>query len=385
MSSINMNSIGVEQADRRLSNDILKSKFQDFQLKYLLEAGCIDWNEIEETFERHNYLFEKALCSIHFKRKKLLTDSHRERIIKFLYYGYTVTNDIRYFNEFLWFYKEGADVELKNKCFEKFEANLNEFNQHSVSVKDTAVKNKLKEISFSVSSDNDRCVDITQKVGLIGFPFFFPKIIKELQKSGFQIDQFFLPYHSKKIIKRLFSNAVAVKVIALMCGNRLAYKTLNSDYKAVETEALLAERRMDIGFHKLNFIIKKNIFGVFSKGLINDHWGMLPFLRGKSTIAYSVLLGLPIGATMHLIEEGIDTGKIIGFYKCDITGIKTLGGVKNRFRRTMSERVISAIKLLSSSQFTLLDNNSLEGATYYEMHPWLVKFIENNILNRNTN
>ena len=37
----------------------------------------------------------------------------------------------------------------------------------------------------------------------------------------------------------------------------------------------------------------------------------LPFFRGWSTIEYATLLGFPLASTVHFIDKGVDTGKII--------------------------------------------------------------------------
>ena len=85
-------------------------------------------------------------------------------------------------------------------------------------------------------------------------------------------------------------------------------------------------------------------------------------------------------STLHLIDQGVDTGKIIGYYEYDVNGIKTINGVRNTLKSTLNERVIDGIKRLSVDDFVFIENTPHGGLTYYEIHPWLYEFVEKRIL-----
>ncbi len=374
------------EVSRTFLEDLLKVDscnivYDDFKISDLIDTNEIDWNCINKTFQVQRELFEKTLFSLHFKRKKKFDIWQKNIIIKFLCIGYVLTNDIRYFNEFLWFYTVGENEGYTKVCLSHFKSNLSDKNHHIAPFQRSEVHNFLNGYLATTSSNR---ANTALKVGLIGFPAFFSKISRELQKSGFIVEQFFIPYHPNKKINKVFANNFIAKTITLFSGNTPKYTKLTSDFKDENILHILSARGLDIGFHKLNFIIKKNIINAFSIGLINDHWGILPFLRGRSTIHYALIFGFPIVSTMHLIDEGIDTGKIVGFYNCDIHGIKKISGIRNKLRRTMPERAINAIKSLSSPYFQAIENHHLKGLTYYEIHPWLHEFIEKKILIENS-
>lgn len=46
-------------------------------------------------------------------------------------------------------------------------------------------------------------------------------------------------------------------------------------------------------------------------GVLNVHPGLLPWLRNNGVVANAILRGLPIGATVHRVDAGIDTGPIL--------------------------------------------------------------------------
>lgn len=162
---------------------------------------------------------------------------------------------------------------------------------------------------------------------------FFASIIKELRKEGHQVEQFFLPYHPNKQISRLLKIKIFVKLISILKGNFYPYKTLDYDHKDEQIGKELKKGNFDIGFHKLNFIIRENIFGSFRLGLLNDHWGYLPLLRGKSTIAYSLLLDVPVISTVHFINQGIDSGPIVGYQHAEYTNAGSADDVRSVLRK----------------------------------------------------
>lgn len=364
-------------------NSIKADEFQTeklilFGINELLEADQTDWGLIQKTFKTKPAQFELLLFKIHFKRKKSLPENKRSRILNFLSIGYLSTDDIRYFNEFLWFFNDNKiDKKLMDACKKRFNTNLNEkgchrlpyqLNQNPVST----ISSDLNQLGY----ENEAAL----KVCLIGFPPFFGTIIKTLRNEGHQVEQFFLPFHPNRYINRVLKFRLPVKILSFIAGNFYAYRTLNFNYKDEKIGQILREGNFDIGFHKLNLIIKENMFSAFKKGLLNDHWGYLPFLRGKSTIAYSLLLNVPVIPTIHLIDKGIDSGPIVGYYPCDYSKAKTVNEVRDVIRKKMPERAVAAIKLAGASGFKAKENIKEMGITFYEIHPWLNNHIASHIL-----
>ena len=58
-------------------------------------------------------------------------------------------------------------------------------------------------------------------------------------------------------------------------------------------------------------IVKKNILKLPSKGFLNAHPGILPKYRGQNPVQWSIHNFDPVGATIHLMDENIDTGPIL--------------------------------------------------------------------------
>lgn len=68
----------------------------------------------------------------------------------------------------------------------------------------------------------------------------------------------------------------------------------------------------DIGVSVLfGHILSPEFISLFRLGIVNVHPSFLPYNRGEYPNVWSIIDGTPAGATIHYIDQGIDTGKII--------------------------------------------------------------------------
>ena len=95
------------------------------------------------------------------------------------------------------------------------------------------------------------------------------------------------------------------------------FNSLNSD----ELNDFLNKNQFDVGIQGGTGIIKRKTIEKFRLGILNFHPGLLPFYRGCSAPEWQIYDGNPVYSTCHLIDEGIDTGKIISTKKLNIKRI----------------------------------------------------------------
>ncbi|HUM04680.1 MAG TPA: formyltransferase family protein [Terriglobales bacterium] len=58
-------------------------------------------------------------------------------------------------------------------------------------------------------------------------------------------------------------------------------------------------------------ILRGRVLAIPRLGVMNSHLALLPELRGMNTVEWSLLCGVPLGITIHLMDSGIDTGPIL--------------------------------------------------------------------------
>jgi hypothetical protein len=310
-------------------------------------------------------IVDKFLFLIHIKRKKL-TEPYKKRANIILLKLFEITNDIRFFNEALWLCNNKKDAEhrlilykglirkLPQKKYNKLDFQVYEFKKNHLA------KLKSKRIAF------------------IGIPYYFVKVVKYLKKNKINSTVIFINYHPNKILRWFLHLNLLNKLICslLFPGTNIHYYKVSSH---IQLKDIVLNNSFDIGFHKIPGIIPENISGKFSDGLINDHWGLLPDLKGRSTILYSILLNAPVIISNHFIEKSIDAGNIVNYTKLDIFKNWSFANKVN-LHLTFPHRVINSLCSYYHNNGPIAINSSRLGKVYYEIHPVLKRFIITNSL-----
>ncbi len=106
--------------------------------------------------------------------------------------------------------------------------------------------------------------------------------------------------------------------------------------------------------YNYRFIIKEEVLSSLNFFAINLHTSFLPFNRGAHPVLWSILDRTPLGATIHQIDNGLDTGPILIQTELD------LGSVQKTLRQTYEYVNEELLKLFSIS-WKNIRNGRLEG------------------------
>ncbi len=100
-------------------------------------------------------------------------------------------------------------------------------------------------------------------------------------------------------------------------------------------------------------ILKKDVIGIPSKGVLNIHPGITPEYRGLDPIFWAIKNKEfdKIGVTIHFIDEGIDTGKIV---KQSTVNVESNDSYESLFVKVLKKGVDLMIESL-----TLMENNQI--------------------------
>ncbi len=84
------------------------------------------------------------------------------------------------------------------------------------------------------------------------------------------------------------------------------------NFRTSESQQKLKELQLDyiIGIH-FPYIIPNEVLNIPKIGFLNLHPAYLPYNRGWHTPSWAILDKTPIGATLHFMDEEIDSGDII--------------------------------------------------------------------------
>lgn len=170
--------------------------------------------------------------------------------------------------------------------YETFEYLFNNFN------------NKIYKIVFVIIS----------KSSVSGKPkSFLKKIFETYRIFGIR----FFAYYSFQYIKNIIKKKSNIKNLFYKKGVDILSLSKSINHK--ESIAQISKYEPDIILSILgNQIFKKNLISVPQYGVLNLHTSLLPSYRGLLPTFWALLNDEEYtGVTVHLIDEGIDTGEII--------------------------------------------------------------------------
>jgi methionyl-tRNA formyltransferase len=87
------------------------------------------------------------------------------------------------------------------------------------------------------------------------------------------------------------------------------------DGSRLDEEAVMATIKAwqpSIGISALfGYILRRKVLDLMPSGCLNVHPAFLPYNRGAFPNVWSIIEGTPAGATIHYIDEGVDTGDLV--------------------------------------------------------------------------
>lgn len=107
----------------------------------------------------------------------------------------------------------------------------------------------------------------------------------------------------------------------LEAGNGVAVRHLTPGMlNTSDTLAFLASARVDMVAVFGTNLIRRPLLSQWSGRIVNLHLGLSPYYRGTATNFYPLLNEEPefVGATIHLLDEGIDSGPILRHVRPEI-------------------------------------------------------------------
>ncbi|TRO63904.1 hypothetical protein FGM01_10355 [Christiangramia sabulilitoris] len=124
---------------------------------------------------------------------------------------------------------------------------------------------------------------------------------------------------------------------------KLQYKEVNTEL----TLELLKENDPDIIVLFGTSIIKDFILKAFPNKVINLHLGLSPYYKGSATNLFPLLYGQPqcLGATIHLAEKKVDSGKILHQLRPNLSKDDNLHDAGNKVIKRAGTQLPEILKL----------------------------------------
>lgn len=99
------------------------------------------------------------------------------------------------------------------------------------------------------------------------------------------------------------------------------------------------------------WIIKEPVISEYKDRIINLHATYLPWGKGIGTTLFAILEGSPLGATIHFIDGGIDTGDILEQERFYYNSNDTLRSVYDKLLKATEQLFLKNWKKLSTKSY----------------------------------
>ena len=175
-------------------------------------------------------------------------------------------------------------------------------------------------------------------------------------------------YNPKKVNEIIFNHQIEIHFV--------------ENHNDEKTENLLQQYNPDYVVLGNARILKSNIIQIPKKGILNAHPAILPKYQGLDCVGWSILNSDSVGATVHFIDEGIDSGPIILQETVDYSNCRTLIEVRIMVMKICAKLLAKSILGLESGNLIPMKQNISSDHTYPVLSSEQIIQI-NNILSSN--
>ena len=129
---------------------------------------------------------------------------------------------------------------------------------------------------------------------------------------------------------------------------QLGYRFIECKHSDVQTiEAFLSEHQcLELAIISGARILKADVIGLFTQGVVNFHPGQIPQTSGLDSFYWMIEnQGLP-GTTVHFIDHKVDAGRLIYFHECAVDADDTPTTLTARLYDNQLDALIRLLQLL---------------------------------------
>lgn len=125
-------------------------------------------------------------------------------------------------------------------------------------------------------------------------------------------------------------------------------------------------------------ILRQNIIAVPRLGTLNSHMGILPPYRGMNVAEWARMAGDVVGCTVHLIDEGIDTGDILCCRAVNVDCVENIMELRNAVDQEQIQLLGEVVQYIyATGQLPpRRQQQPSEGRQYFVMHPVLRTWLD---------
>lgn len=202
-------------------------------------------------------------------------------------------------------------------------------------------------------------------------------VIVEQTSTAKSIREWVWKLGAKVFIKKVWRKVSGKKTQAQTVKNNLSSIKVSpkvflvKSHNSIECVKILNALQPEIIVLRGCGIIKKQILDIPKIGVINPHYAVLPDYRGMDVTEWSALHGSPIAVSVHAVNEGVDTGKVLKSREIEISGDDTTGTLRDKCAAVAVDLISEALTEISKTRALPKEKIEAGGKQYFQMHPRL--------------
>ncbi|MFO7583085.1 MAG: formyl transferase [Anaerolineales bacterium] len=166
----------------------------------------------------------------------------------------------------------------------------------------------------------------------------------------------------EKFLNRMAGETIPPRLTELITGRKIPVFCVANHNDEICRELLQAEQP-DVLVLGGTRILKPHILTIPPRGTVNAHPGLLPRLRGSASVGWALYKDLPIGATVHFIDQKIDTGDIIISRQLPVYRGDTYEKLNARVAQLAAALMVEALKAMIAGEAPRTPQDINEGET----------------------
>lgn len=140
----------------------------------------------------------------------------------------------------------------------------------------------------------------------------------------------------------------------------------------------LRAEAIDLMIHAGAGILRAPLLAVPRLGVLNAHMGVLPRYRGMNVAEWAAWEDGPLGATVHWIDPGIDTGRILRVVPVASQGLYSVASLRAAVDSAQINALAEVVEAIvaSGQPPTAAPQARADGRQYFTMHPQIAELLE---------
>lgn len=182
----------------------------------------------------------------------------------------------------------------------------------------------------------------------------------------------------QKFLSRIAGEEIPPTIADLVDAQGIPRREVD-DHNGRDCQSLLVAYDPEIVVLGGTRIIQPHILAVPSRGTVNAHPGLLPWLRGSSSVAWALYKDLPVGSTVHFVDKGIDTGAILTRRRLPMRREMTYEQTVRQVLMLSGELMAETLALFEAGNVSACDQDTGVGDTFRVIPPELLDAAKANL------